>query len=172
MQIEEEQVPVSEKRQVVIPVMVEISDLNLKKPFVYYALEDLQYNLDAFLLTTGLSLACSKCRPTDFAAWAAQSLDTSSRQNRQPACCQFTFILEQDSQLVPDAFKGDQTQSFLDLRQVVNPAEHLTSECPRLKFVKLDSGQPNTPQPTASLIKNENQLEVEKLPRWPPTEQS
>ena len=47
----------------VIPVIVEIETLNLRKPFVYYAREDLQYNLDAFLLSTGLSLDCPKCRP-------------------------------------------------------------------------------------------------------------
>ena len=100
-----------------IPVLVRMPPLGLVKSFIYYAEEDLTYNLDAFLLTTGLKLDCPKCRP-----------DLVMSRYIPPQCpsCTFTFVLDRER------------ESLLDLRTVVNPAEHLKVDC-CLNFVKVDS---------------------------------
>lgn len=58
----------------IVNITVEIKALSLKKAFVYYVREDLQYNLDAFLLSTGLTLECPKCRPDE-----ADKVDSDTR---------------------------------------------------------------------------------------------
>ena len=109
-----------------IPVNVKIAPFNLSKPFIYYVQEDLQYNLDAFLLSTRLTLDCQNCRPIkdvdNFTKW--QSF-TSLRT--KPTCCQFTFVLQMED-----------GEKFIDLRKVVNPVEYLTENA-NLNFVKVVS---------------------------------
>ena len=42
----------------VLPVKVKFPMLNLCKEFIYYVKSDIQYNIDAFLLSTGLRIDC------------------------------------------------------------------------------------------------------------------
>ena len=103
----------------VLPVRVSFPSMNLNKNFIYYVKSDIQYNIDAFLLSTGLHIEC-----------------------KNPLCiekfigctkCQFTMLIN---------YSKDQqvTWELVDLRKVVNPVDYI---CPyaTLSFVQLEEAE-------------------------------
>ena len=81
--------------------------LNLQKNFIYYVQSDIQYNIDAFLLSTGFRIECC---------------DAECNENRARCDkCQFTFLINCKSE--SDAATWD----LVDLRKVVNPVDYI---CP------------------------------------------
>ena len=98
----------------VLPVKVTMPNFNLTKHFIYYVKSDIQYNIDAFLLSTGFRVECQ---------------DSVCIQN-STGCqkCKYTFLV---------GCKGDNTWEIVDLRKVVSPVEYI---CPNanLSFVQLD----------------------------------
>ena len=98
-----------------LPVRINFPSLNLNKNFIYYTKSDIQYNIDAFLLSTGLRLECIEVECKDKFSGCPK--------------CQFTMLINHRP--------GDQgTWELVDLRKVVNPVDYI---CPyaTLSFVQL-----------------------------------
>ena len=55
---EESETRLNHELPLVLPVKVTMPNFNLTKHFIYYVKSDIQYNIDAFLLSTGFRVEC------------------------------------------------------------------------------------------------------------------